>query len=187
MLNSIQDGLNFAHWKGYPQFSTDKGLGRTALIATALGSAMTFHSTILCLTFLHTSGFICISFLDRVDSSRVIFIFQWCAYIIVLCIFHTLEFFVTALYNPTVTKADSFMVNHSKSYTAAVMISWCEFWLRALILPNLNYGNLCMMGIVLVFIGQCARSLAMVTCGESFNHLIQNVKRDNHKLVTSGM
>ena len=39
----------------------------------------------------------------------------------------------------------------------------------------------------MVVIGQFIRSLAMVTCGESFNHLIQTERKDNHVLVTHGI
>lgn len=55
---------------------------------------------------------------------------QWCVYISVVCIFHGMEFFVTAIWNPTVANADSFLVNHSKTYTMAFFTSWLEFWTR---------------------------------------------------------
>ena len=29
--------------------------------------------------------------------------------------------------------------------------------------------------------------MAMITCGESFNHIIQQSKKDSHKIVTDGM
>lgn len=48
--------------------------------------------------------------------------FQWTVYVIFLCIFHLGEFFTTAVFNPMVTTADSFMVNHSKAYTTAALV-----------------------------------------------------------------
>jgi protein-S-isoprenylcysteine O-methyltransferase len=39
----------------------------------------------------------------------------------------------------------------------------------------------------LLLISQAVRSLAMITCGESFNHLIQTQKKDNHVLITHGI
>ena len=39
----------------------------------------------------------------------------------------------------------------------------------------------------MVFASQIIRSLAMITCGESFNHLIQRTKKDNHILITHGI
>ena len=44
-------------------------------------------------------------------------------YTIAICIFHLAEFFVTAMYNPSVVKASSFIINHSKSYTIAMTVS----------------------------------------------------------------
>lgn len=39
----------------------------------------------------------------------------------------------------------------------------------------------------MVISAQCIRSLAMATCGESFNHYIQVSKKENHVLVTHGI
>jgi hypothetical protein len=36
--------------------------------------------------------------------------------------------------------------------------------------------------ISFVIVGQVSRSLGMVTCGESFNHMIQKSKKNNHVL-----
>ena len=44
-----------------------------------------------------------------------------------------------------------------------------------------------MAGLIMTIAAQSVRSLAMVTCGESFNHLIQRSKKENHVLVTHGM
>ena len=48
---------------------------------------------------------------------------QWTVYVIFLCTFHLGEFFTTVIFNPTVASSDSFMVNHSKAYTAAALVS----------------------------------------------------------------
>ncbi len=48
---------------------------------------------------------------------------QWTVYVVMLCSFHMGEFFTTALCNPTVVSSDSFMVNHSKAYTTAALVS----------------------------------------------------------------
>lgn len=112
---------------------------------------------------------------------------QWTVYVIVLCTFHLGEFFMTAIFNPTATSADSFMVNHSKAYTAAAVISSIEFGIRLIFFPDRNSSQIFCMGIVFVIGGQLCRSLAMVTCGESFNHYIQRDKKENHVLVTHGI
>ena len=53
---------------------------------------------------------------------RTQFLLQWCVYVVAVCTFHLLEFFVTALYNPAVTSSDSFLINHSVAYTAAALV-----------------------------------------------------------------
>lgn len=108
-------------------------------------------------------------------------------YTIAICIFHLAEFFVTAMYNPSVVKASSFIINHSKSYTIAMTVSWSEFLMRFLLFPSTNSKFLSTIGLIFVIVGQVSRSLGMVTCGESFNHMIQKSKKNNHVLVTGGI
>ena len=66
-------------------------------------------------------------------------------------------------------------------------ISWFEFCIRMLFFPSQNSARIFCIGIFFVIGGQICRSWAMVTCGESFNHYIQQDKKDNHVLVTHGM
>ena len=66
-------------------------------------------------------------------------------------------------------------------------ISWVEFTIRILFFQQYNSSRLFHLGILFVMLGQTCRTLAMVTCGESFNHYIQRDKKDNHVLVTNGM
>ena len=66
-------------------------------------------------------------------------------------------------------------------------ISWVEFWIRMLFIPQSNNGMISCIGIIFVIFGQTCRSWAMATCGESFNHYIQQDKKENHVLVTHGM
>lgn len=114
-----------------------------------------------------------------------------------ITIFHLLEFFVTAIWNATMADADSFLVNHSLSYTAAFLASCAEFWVRWILYPsiwkmsNTTWPTTAMalpwIGLVLVIQFQTIRSLAMATAGESFNHIIQLQKKHNHVLVTHGI
>lgn len=62
-----------------------------------------------------------------------------------------------------------------------------EFWIRFWFFPRLNTKYMMILGIAVTAVGQFIRSLAMVTCGESFNHLIQQSKKENHVLITHGM
>ena len=109
-----------------------------------------------------------------------------------MCIFHLLEFFVTAVYNPYELSGDSFLVNQSKAYTAAALISATEFWLKFCVCWIFNKSSssttttfdiwLIRIGIIGVFVSQFIRTISMKTCGESFNHLIQITKKENDPL-----
>jgi protein-S-isoprenylcysteine O-methyltransferase len=129
-------------------------------------------------------------------TNRTVMLLHWSVYVVILCTFHLLEFFATAIYNPTVTTADSFLINHSLMYTAAVLLTWLEFACRWYWWPIITDHNnrhayyhvfAFGLGILLVVSAQTLRTMAMVTCGESFNHLIQPNKKDNHVLITHGM
>lgn len=80
------------------------------------------------------------------------------------------------------------MTNFHNAYTQnGRQISWVEFAIRIFFFPQNNSTRMFHVGIFLVILGQTCRTLAMVTCGESFNHYIQRDKKDNHELVTKGM
>jgi protein-S-isoprenylcysteine O-methyltransferase len=72
-------------------------------------------------------------------------------------------------------------------YTAALLSSTIEFWTRFLLFPSFRSSSITIFGLGLVLLAQTCRSLAMATCGESFNHRIQTSKKKNHVLVTHGM
>jgi protein-S-isoprenylcysteine O-methyltransferase len=120
---------------------------------------------------------------------------QWCTYILCLCTFHLLEFFITAIYNPSQATSDSYLINQSITYTTAAITSWMEFWIRFVCLFR-NY-SLCKyfhipfwisyLGIGSLVMAQMIRSVAMATAGESFNHSIQTSKKENHVLITKGI
>ena len=131
-------------------------------------------------------------------TPRIIFmLWQWCTYIICLCTFHLLEFFITAIYNPTQATSDSYLVNHSITYTTAAILSWIEFWIRFIYvlrhipLPVVDSfflpSSISYVGLAILICAQGIRSLAMATAGESFNHLIQTTKKQNHILITHGI
>lgn len=160
-------------WFNSPQFASPHDLGRVALVGTLLGIFCGFH---LGLALFCLAGF---------GNYNM---WQWSLYATSLSAFHLLEFFVTAIYNPSVVSSDSFLVNHSKAYSAANLFASTEFFLKVIFFPQYHISVwIWRVGIVLVLISQAARSLAMVTCGESFNHLIQTHKKDNHVLITHGI
>lgn len=119
---------------------------------------------------------------------RLVLAWQWCAYATAVSTFHLAEYFTTALANPSAATADSFLVNHSTGYTAAALTSWTEFGLRCAWRPTYNLPTpVVAFGLVLVLVAQTIRSLAMMTAGPSFNHIIQTKKKDNHVLITHGI
>ena len=209
-LCKIQSILDFKQWKEeeYPQYYTKLGLGRVGLISCILGIILGIHVTIAIVLLLYQYNIISITTSitsddDDDDDTTTItltlsfILLQWCCYVICLCIFHLLEFFISSIYNPLVVTSDTFLINHSISYTFAAIFSCFEFWLRNSILffryglePNTNFLFTKIMfyiGIIMVIISQIIRSTAMITCGVSFNHLIQYRKKDNHKLITHGI
>lgn len=192
MINWIQYRLDFRHWGDSIQFTGEKGLGRVSLIACILSSILTVHVCLCSVILLDKVGFAKLAIFDTASNTflsrdRMSILLQWIIYAIFLCMFHLLEFFVTALYNPSVVNASSFVVNHSKSYTIAMLISWSELVIRFFFCPFINSTLLSVLGFSLVVIGQATRSLAMITCGESFNHIIQHSKKKNHVLVQTGI
>ncbi|KAL7542954.1 hypothetical protein ACHAXR_012247 [Thalassiosira sp. AJA248-18] len=186
-LTTVQSILAFERWKGYPQFDDDKSFGRVALLACLLGTILGVN-LVLCLQLvLIRLGILSKDIFGDWSDDTLQLALQWTVYVIGLCAFHLGEFFTTAVFNPSVTSADSFMVNHSKAYTAAALVSWTEFCIRILFFPSQNSPRIFSIGIMFVIGGQLCRSWAMMTCGESFNHYIQQDKKDNHVLITHGI
>lgn len=190
-IDKIQRALEFKikHWEGNEQFTSEHGLGRVSLIACILSSILTAHGIVLIGVILHAAQIINLDIHENVHFSgnRIQMATQWLLFVITLCIFHLGEFFVTALYNPSVLSASSYVVNHSKPYTIAILASITEFSIRFIFFPSVSSKFLFVSGGLLVVLGQCIRSLAMITCGESFNHIIQHSKKKNHVLVQHGI
>lgn len=185
-LGILQSILDFDGLEHKIQFSTSRGLGRVGLMACLLGVLWGVSGSLLFLLTVNSWGAV-LDLASVVSKSRLFMIWQWCFYVWAMCTFHLLEFFNTAIYNPSVTSANSFLVNHSKAYTAAHLIAAAEFFTRFLLFPRTGSLLFCRLGVGLVFISQTIRSLAMMTCGESFNHLIQTSRKENHVLVTHGV
>ncbi|KAI1167508.1 isoprenylcysteine carboxyl methyltransferase [Nemania serpens] len=115
-------------------------------------------------------------------------------FIAALSTFHFLEFWTTARYNTSVASIDSFLLTANwPAYAIAHAAASLECLLTQLLFPNRAWAPfysghvLLLLGLVLVFVGQTARSLAMAQAGPSFNHTIQRRKKDDHELVTTGV
>lgn len=177
LLSKLQAVLNFEGWSSYPQFSQTKGLGRVAL-----------QSGILCFILgTHLVLFVQLSY-SKIENPKSTLLWQWCGYTVMLSIFHLLEFFTTAIFNPSQATADSFLVNHSLAYTAAFLGSLSEFWLRYWLFSSFNVSSTtAVVGLWMAGLSQALRTGAMMTAGESFNHYIQTTRKENHALVTTSV
>ncbi|KAI1127762.1 isoprenylcysteine carboxyl methyltransferase [Nemania abortiva] len=115
-------------------------------------------------------------------------------FIAALSTFHFLEFWTTAKYNTGVATIDSFLLTANwPAYAIAHTSASFECLLTKLLFPNRAWAPfysghiLLLLGLILVFVGQATRSLAMVQAGASFNHTVQRKKKDDHELVTTGL
>lgn len=187
-LGRVQSKLSFEGWWYNPQFANNKGLGRVACLGSLFGILWGIHVVLASLLLLWRFEKLSLSEVVLVvGNERMTLLWQWSGYVVVLSTFHLAEFFVTLFYNPSVATSDSFLLNQSPAYTAAALLSWFEFWVRFLFFPGLNNTSVVWFGVALVVASQILRSIAMMTAGESFNHLIQSSKKENHILITHGI
>ena len=110
-------------------------------------------------------------------------------YLMVLAMFHLSEYVTTALSNPQNLSFDSYLVNHSLQYWAAMLLSWLEFTAINYFLPDFkdNLSLVTYAGLLICIMGEVIRKLAMLHAGRNFNHLVQSHKSRDHKLVTTGI
>ncbi|KAH9256071.1 hypothetical protein BASA81_005847 [Batrachochytrium salamandrivorans] len=152
-------------------FHSKVGIARIALLGCGLGGVFGFH---LLLFVLHPTNPLLAS---------------WSLYAMAMCIYHFLEFLTTAINHPGAANSDSFLLNHSKSFAAALVASWMEFWLGAWMFPQTKFAlpEVQLIGLGMVIGGQLARTTAMYQAGPSFTHMIAYEKHPRHQLVTTGI
>ncbi|CAM9933866.1 unnamed protein product [Ascophyllum nodosum] len=174
MLDAIQRRLNF-EGSVNPQFQRVDGLGRVGVAGFATGLVFGLHLSII--------G--CSIAINGLVLSRLL---QWSLYVCSVSFFHFSEFFMTALYRPDEVSYKSFVINHSREYTGALLASWVEFWLEAFFLPMLKRRPaIATVGVALVLMGHCFRIGAMWTAGLNFKHEIMLRREPSHELVTHGV
>lgn len=112
-----------------------------------------------------------------------------CLYLISLSLFHFLEFYITARFNGSKVNKDSFLINNGITYILAHIVAITEAVIEIWLFPNFkrSYPVLQFLGFALVVFGQIMRSMAMITAGESFSHIISQKKKEGHVLVTEGV
>ncbi|KAK6202595.1 Isoprenylcysteine carboxyl methyltransferase family-domain-containing protein [Scheffersomyces amazonensis] len=104
-------------------------------------------------------------------------------YFLFICIFHSLEFINTVLFNNSSVDDDSFILE-DEDMNLVVVISIIEYIIHSYIsTPKLTW----IIGIIITLFGQIMRSLAMYTAQESFNHYIQRKESYRQQLVTKGI
>ncbi|MCJ1398305.1 hypothetical protein MMC11_001502 [Xylographa trunciseda] len=113
-----------------------------------------------------------------------------------LSLFHFLEFWCTAQYNPLKADISSFLLTtNGWAYTTAHTCALLECLLWYTFFPNFrfsfwpeswHYPGLG-LGLALLVMGQAIRSAAMVQAGTNFNHTVQFTRKAGHDLVTNGV
>lgn len=114
-------------------------------------------------------------------------------YISALSLFHMLEFWITALYNPRNVTNQSFLLSSNGfAYWLAQLAGVAEymveqrlqvFWHASATIFRVTF----LLGIVMILFGQLIRSIAMIQAAESFSHALAYAKVDTHVLVTRGL
>ena len=110
------------------------------------------------------------------------------AYISLMCWFHFMEFFLTAIFHPHTLSITSFLLNQSAQYIIAFFASVVEFLIELYVLGSWKATRpVFWLGFAICFGGDLIRKAAMIQAGVSFTHLVQYSRRANHKLVTDGV
>ncbi|KAL9098392.1 MAG: hypothetical protein Q9163_005942, partial [Psora crenata] len=112
-----------------------------------------------------------------------------------LSLFHSLEYYITALYNPAAATPSAFLLNNGRAYTVAHLCAFTEAFLHWAYLPEIHlyilpeplHAPWLLLGFVFLLVGQAVRTAAMAHAGSNFNHLVQSRKRVGHVLVTDGV
>jgi protein-S-isoprenylcysteine O-methyltransferase len=108
-----------------------------------------------------------------------------------LSLFHFLEFWTTAQFNPKQATLESFLLTNGKRYQQAHTFAMFEALVTSFFLPGwqsaVNPPVLRFVGLIMIVVGQTVRTLAMVQAGSSFNHQVQSRRSADHLLVTTGM
>ncbi|XP_071750126.1 protein-S-isoprenylcysteine O-methyltransferase [Lepeophtheirus salmonis] len=107
-------------------------------------------------------------------------------YLIFLTLFHYSEYMVTAISNPKNISIDSYLINHGKEYGIALFASWLEYFIEYYFFGK-TFNYLSCLGVFLCLTGDITRKVAMLQAGASFNHIVQNDRKGDHTLITTGL
>lgn len=114
-------------------------------------------------------------------------------YIAFLSLFHLLEFWITAAYNPQNVTNESFLLSsNGVAYWAAQLAGVLEYvveehlrvaWHTSVTAARATFY----FGLFLVIFGQTIRTVAMIQAAQSFSHALAYSKKEQHILVTTGI
>lgn len=145
---------------------------RIALIAFLLGSVMGLFIGLI--KFVHLKAF---------DS-----------YMVALTLFHFLEYYTTAKYNPGQSTEDSFLLSNGVEYLLCHSLAILECFLEYIFLPHWktdvsshSHAIIVSLGYAFIVTGQIARTMAMRTAGQSFSHTVKTSRGEGHVLVKNGI
>ena len=109
-------------------------------------------------------------------------------YFISLCIYHYSEFFSVLLYHYEILTSEYFLINHSKSWVFATLISFMETILGIYYFDKYKEIKLFfIIGFLMMLIGQYFRIAALFIGKKNFTHRIRFDKVNEHKLITNGV
>ncbi|CAF1102849.1 unnamed protein product [Adineta ricciae] len=109
---------------------------------------------------------------------------------IILATFHISEYISVALWCPRTLTIDSFLLNHSPQYHAAIVMAYGEYFLEKYFLFSNGvpyYWLWIILGLCMVIGGEYLRKLSMCTAQQSFSHLIEDKPNSEHQLITHGI
>ncbi|KTW27930.1 protein-S-isoprenylcysteine carboxyl O-methyltransferase [Pneumocystis jirovecii RU7] len=113
---------------------------------------------------------------------------QLTIYFVFLSLFHFLEFWITALYNPLNASISSFLFSNGYQYILAHCFTILEYLLEYLFFPQIKmYKFISYIGFVIACFGQICRTLSMIHATQNFSHKISLKKVKEHVLVTNGI
>ncbi|CAF1172811.1 unnamed protein product [Rotaria magnacalcarata] len=108
---------------------------------------------------------------------------------VILSLFHLSEYISVGIWCPKTLTLDSFLLNHSPQYHAAIIVAYLEYFFEKYYLfPNgFPYWITILIGLIMILSGECLRKLAMYTANQNFSHLIQEKPNKEHRLITHGI
>lgn len=114
-------------------------------------------------------------------------------YLVAVSVFHFLEFYTTAKYNPGKVTSDSFLFNNGKAYTFSFVFAVSEALLESIFFDwktrfsSWYHTTAAIIGLMLMLLGQYIRTSAMITAGRSFSHQVKTSQNPDHVLITTGI